>query len=723
MRRGVNALMGGVSMFAGMTFAGAVEAQILSEDIVVTAQKREQDLSEVPISITALSGDQMEKLGIERLQDLFKQAPGVSVNENGPALQLSVRGIQLYDFGDSNEPPVGLYIDEVYMGTLAGHSASTFDIERAEVLRGPQGTLFGRNTTGGLVHFVTRKPTREFEGYVAAQYGSFDQRMLEGAVSGPLSDQVRARVAVKYNEDDGWQKSETTGSHFAATDRLSGRAQLEVDVTDDVTVLFNIHGARVRDTSKHFGLMGLVDPATGSRCAPERARAGECIAGFGIPSLLDHRRVESERLKLHNNIDTYGGFARLTWDLGDKIELTSISAYESVDRFYEQDADSSLAPIFYSIDAVKAEQFTQELRLSGRSKMLQWVAGAFYYTDSKDMVFQNPTIVQAFGTDVGFENDSHLDLESWAVFGQADVYLTEQFYVTAGLRYTHDDKKLVISNDFANPIFTDHEFIDTGNLTWKIGGTWLPSDDLMAFASVSKGFKSGAFKTTFSRPGEAAPTGEENVISYEAGLKAEVIDNRLNVNASIFYYDYSDLQAQSVSSRDGTASSLLLNIGDVSIKGAEFEATGVITDNLETAVGISLLDTKIHSTVLSTGGIPFDGNEMAVSPPVSINGIVRYTVPAPIFGGETTLQTNAVYKAAHFLTPENQLTMKQDGYVIWDARVSWAAPGDKWTLEAFVENILDEQYASAAFTVDVLAFNSIIWERPRSWGVRARVSF
>jgi iron complex outermembrane recepter protein len=285
-------------------------AQSLMEEVVVTAQKREQNLQDVSVSVSAFSGDTIQELGFQNPHDIFSQIPNVSFNDEGTVPQVNVRGVQLFDFGDGNEPPVGFYVDEVYLGTLAGQTVGLFDIERVEVLRGPQGTLFGRNTTGGLMHFVTRKPTDKFEAGGSFQYGSHDQRIAEGFVSGPFSDRIRGRVAFKYQEDDGWQNNVNNGNNFAVTDTLAFRGQLEIDVTDDLSALVKIHTSDKDNTTQGYGLIGLLDPVTLAPCPIADARAGNCVTAVGDTSNLNRDDTKSGETNLRDETEIWGGILK-----------------------------------------------------------------------------------------------------------------------------------------------------------------------------------------------------------------------------------------------------------------------------------------------------------------------------------------------------------------------------------------------------------------------------
>jgi len=705
----------------------AAQAQVAAQDdslgdIVVTAQKRAESINDVPVSMAALGGDRLNDLGYTRAQEIFQQIPNVSFRESGGIPQLNIRGVQLNDFGNGNEPPIGYYVDEVYLGTLGGHISDIFDVERVEVLKGPQGTLFGRNTTGGLVHWITKKPTDEFEGYGAVQYGSYDQISVEGAVGGPLSQNVRGRVAVKYLRDDGWQKNlAIPGSRFSKDNNLSGRAHLDVDLSDDVTVLFNFHGSRIRGRSNAVVLMGLRDPSNVAvSCSDARALSGACVSVNGSPSTLKNpKRVYSDIPKLVQNLDTLGGFARVTANLSDKVELVSISAYEYVKRFYDQDADGSTVPLFYNFQSVKARQYSQELRLSGSAEGFRWILGAFYYRDHKgDLNFGVPQVIPAGSPGLGLRNQADIKTESWAAFGQVDVDLTDTLSATIGGRYTDESKKLRLSNDFAAPAFLDNEKISDGVFTYRTSLNYKPAEDTLIYLSASKGFKSGAFKTTFARQGEGKAAGTETLFSYELGLKSVLIPRRLSVNLTGFYNDYKDLQVASVGERDGVPGSFLLNVGDAKVYGMEAEATFVLFSGFDGSLGLGLLDTKIKSA-----NPVYDGNREAMAPSFRANGLLRYTPDVDVLSGKVTLQVNGTYMGKQFLAPENQSNLIQKSYFIAGSNISWTDQDRHLTASLFVNNIFDKAYATGGYQQLGLGFNGLFYGKPRIWGVRAGYSW
>jgi iron complex outermembrane receptor protein len=698
-------------------------AQIL-EEIVVTAQKRAQNLQDVPISITAFSGEELDNLGFEGPFDLFKQAPNVTLVGDTVFPQVNIRGVQAYDFGSGNEPPVGFYIDEVYLGTSSSQQGQLFDLERAEILRGPQGTLFGRNTTGGLVHYISRKPSEEFEARASVQYGSYDQRIVEGAIGTPLGEQIRTRLAFKYNADDGWQENILTNTDFMLTDVLAGRALLEIDISEDANLLFNIHGHTQDNRSDGFAVLGTLDPDTGATCPPERILAGDCVtlSGFrhGDPNPTE---IFSDLTELQHSIDSYGASAMLRWDVND-LELVSISAYEWSDKVYEEDADGP-DPFINAFFTVKAKQVTQELRLAGETNRLQWVVGAFYYNDKKeDLGITIPPLIALLGTTFGLQNEATLDTESWALFGHGEFQLNERFSFLAGVRFTTESKDLVISDSFAAPSFIDHESADSDKVTWKGGINWKVNNETLVYTSVASGFKSSAFNTILITPGQAAPVGEEENINYEIGIKSDSLSGgKLRFNAAAFYNDYSDFQVVTNQDIGGIPAVVFLNGGALDLYGADFELSFAATESLLFGFGLGLLEGEINAPAnVTVRGVPLDGKEPPHSPSVSLNALGRYDVDFERYGN-LMLQTTVTWEDEVFFEPNNDPVQREDDNLIWDARVRWESPGKQYYIEGFVDNILDEELVYAGFDVSSSGFIARIWQPPRRAGVKFGLNF
>ena len=707
----------------------------LMEEVTVTAQKREQNLQDVSLAITAFSGETIKNLGFQSSVDIVAQAPNTFFRPTGPTAIFSIRGINLLDFGDANEPPIGFYRDEVYRGTVAGQASQIFDLERVEVLRGPQGTLFGRNTTGGLVHFFTARPTEEFEGYAEIQYGSHNQKILEFAVSGPLSERVRGRFSMKYNKDDGWQENQFNGADFAATDVISGRAQLEIDLNEDANLLLRFEGTEQENTHQGYGHFGLQDPSTFAPCSQGMVRSSQCIdfsglLGFGPPGSFNDPspnpdEIFSEESDLPSNIDLYSTSATLTWKF-EHFDLTSITAYETVEKELEEDVDGGpFYPLtfLYEIDA---SQISQELRLSGETEHIRWVVGGFYFDDEKEDGFISiPGVIPLFGTTLGFQNEYEQETTAWALFTQTEWDLSEQVTLIGGLRYSDEEKDLFITDSLTAGNFQDKEELSTENLTGKIGLEWRPNDDVMAYASISTGFKSGAFNTSLVASGEAAPVGEEEITSYEVGIKTTLWDGRLRLNASAFYYDYEDVQSVAATATPGGGFPVtrFINAGDATVQGLEADMLFQPTDNLEMSLAVGVIDSEIDAdSTVTIDGFQLDGNELPMTPSLSLNGLIRYHIPTDN-SGTFTLQSDFRWQDDVKLRVDNDPLDTQKDYGVLNLRASWSSPSERYYATIFGENVTGEEYFEHAFSINTFGLQGVIWGKTEWYGVKFGMRF
>ena len=715
------------------------------EEIIVTAQKREQNLQDVAITVTAFSGDTLDELGIEEARDITALMPNVSMQNAENIAAFNIRGIQLLDFGDGNEPPIGFYVDEVYYGTPAGQVTGLFDLERAEVLRGPQGTLFGRNSTGGLVHFITRKPTDELDVQGSVDYGSDDEVIVKLAAGGPLGDSMRARVAGKYHNRDGWQRNSAGGDN-GTVDAWSMRGMVEFDIGNDATALVTLSHTDIENITAGNNSIGLqnpyvavpaaVTPFAGFTdfiypvpCDPEAVLKAQCVSLFGNSSITDPEHAGTTDV-LNNDTELFGANLRLTWAPNETMELTSITAWNTVDKRTTSDADG--LPMFFGLTyyVVDSKSFSQELRLSGNTDKMGWILGAFYYDDNKDTLeFNVPEVTAIFGP-FGTNGDATLDTETWAVFGQVEYSLTEQLALTGGIRYTDEQKDLLLANDLDNPTlipgtnipFLEEWGIDDSEVTWRAGIDWRPTDDVLTFVNVSSGFKSGAFNTNFSSPGTGAPSKPEKVINYEAGFKTTLLDSALRFNVSVFYSDYEDLQHVFVPA--GTISSVVDNVGDAEIYGLEAELTWLLSDHLDVLIGIGLLDSEVSSTATRPDGVkPFDNKELRYSPSFSANALVRYELPFPVLGGSLAWTNTFRHVGKHYGTVFNEYTDVQGDYQVFDTLLRWNSADSSYFLEAYVKNIGNKEYTVQQFVVEALGTASSSWDRLRHGGVRVGFNF
>ncbi|KAA1192658.1 TonB-dependent receptor [Pseudohalioglobus sediminis] len=738
--RGIAALFMAQSTMAG--------AQTVLEEITVTATKREENVQDVSISMTAMTGDMIEAFGFQDALEVFNQIPNVFADEGSFSGALTIRGNATLNPTLAGEGNVALYFDDVYRPQAYYGGNNLLDLERVEVLRGPQGTLFGRNSTSGLVHFISRKPTEEFEGYATLEVGSYDTRIIEAAISGPINDTISGRLAVQYHEDDGFQENlGPAGGDLAKTDRLTGRGHLNFELGERADLLLTVEASDRDDVGKGFHYWGLLDPVTLAQCDAKRIRAGACVGGggyFGLPAFgdpdLDPEKVYTE-LDPDNGensytLETSTGIARLNYSLTENIGLVSITAYETMSRFFNPDEDASATGVFggqfqlndhYSQDS---DQFTQELRLEGAHDGLEWTAGFFYFDEDRDAT----STVKDFETVQSPDTIVEASTESWAVFGQAAVTLGEQFRLIGGLRYTEDDKETEVLT--AGVRGSDE--LSSTSTDGKIGLEWRPREDWMFYGTISTAFRSGNFNTDllFGDISLLTSVKPEEVENYEAGFKLKLADGRAIVNGALFYQEVSDKQGISYDNALGAPAARLISIGDAKIQGAELEVLAAPIEQLELSLGVGWLDGEYEAPEdfyllanFGTGDRAFQGDQYfidgsslgASAPEWTVNGVVRYHLPTGDYGA-STLQLDFNYRDATEGIGGNDITYSEDR-LLTNLRLFWNSPSERWQVEAYVENIFEEEYIDNMYALSGVDYASGNMGRPRWYGVKLGVNF
>ncbi|MFC6633076.1 TonB-dependent receptor [Microbulbifer taiwanensis] len=717
-----------IALTVSLSPRASAEQQSVIEEISVTAQKREQSVQDVSVAVSAFSGDAIDKMGFEEGLDITQQVPNMNffaIFGEASSPSVSLRGISLVNFSDSWESPVSIYVDDVYRGNPAGSAIQLFDLERVEVLRGPQGTLYGRNTTGGLVHYVSRKPTEEFAAAASVGVGSYSERIVEGSVSGPVADSVRGRLAIKSTRNDGWQTNTVSGDKLNDTDNFGYRALLDFDLGDSGGLLLNVHGSSADQQSVGFAHMGYLEaPVDGAAtCAVSRIQNGECtsatFAMTGAEAVNGHFDPEhvaaSASEGMATEIDTFGTSATLSWDF-DHFSLTSISAYEELDKFLQDDADGTPVIWFDEQYAVDAEQYTQEIRLNGSGDNSTWVTGFYYYKDDRGLVTEAPTTADG----LWHREIVALDSESWALFGQLEYDLGAELTLVTGLRYTEEERDFT---EVSGPVFSSYDELDVKDdltesaTTGRIGLDWRPSDATLAYASLSSGFKSGGFSGSYNASLEATrPVKSEDITNFEVGIKTTLAD-RFRVNAAAFNYTVEGYQAQVfLTVADG---SVITNAGDVTGTGAEIEITAPIGDNFELIAGAGWLTTEFDSEqIFQVAGDSYtlDGNELPSAPELTYNLVARYYLDLGD-SGELVLQGDYAWQAEHFLQIENDPYSHHDSYGLANAKISWHSPADTYSVEAFARNLADERYFTYQNTLGS-DWGYGVWGQPRTAGLR-----
>lgn len=719
------------------------------DEIIVTAQKKEENVQDVPISISAFSGAALEAIGINESDQLGQFVPGLEIattsGKNSPLI-LFLRGAGLSDFNNNNAGPIGIYSDEVYISSPILTSFQFFDTERLEVLKGPQGTLYGRNTTGGAVKFVTSKPTEDFQFTGRASYSSFNTTDLEAAISGPISDKIRGRVAVSKNDSDGFVKNLTNGEKENGNDSLFWRGMLDFDVTDNLFVRANIHGASVDSKASKFNHLG---------------------SGPGNSNALGYVAPEDPFEGEYNqdgNIDTdaIGGYLEAKLNFGG-MELTSITAYDEADSFIPEETDASPLNIINIDYGVESKTLSQEVRLTGNFGNSNWLVGGFYLTETLD---QNQSvnlfsdlraftggISDPFGTAAGApilfaRTVNEQDTESFAIFGQTDFAVSDRLTLTLGGRYTDEKRDFLASaaleddmgfifpteggpvtlpgGEFPVYSFPDLSLSDNA-FSWRAGLDYALDDNVLLYASAARGFKSGGFNGGFlsldaaESAVQVQPYEPEFLTAYEVGFKSDLLDNRLRFNASVFLNDFKDLQVFTVENTGALPIQVLDNSSNASVVGAEFDVTFYPVENFLMNLSGSFLDSELEDFV-ANGGEDFSGNVIANTPKRSLSGLARYDYDLGNSGG-LYAQGSFAYKSDVFFTTDNNPIASQDSYTLVNARLGYNSEAQNWGLAVFAKNLGDVAYLTKVTDLTDFGIYTRTFGSPRSYGVELTFDF
>ncbi|GMM66896.1 TonB-dependent receptor [Alteromonas sp. MTD1] len=721
------------------------------EQITVTAQKRTQSIQEVPISVATLSGEKFESLfsGGEDILALAVRVPGLyAESSNGRvAPRFYIRGLGNTDFDLAASQPVSIIMDEVVMENVVLKSFPLFDVQQVEVLRGPQGTLFGRNTTAGIIKFDTVKPTQDLEGYAKAGFGSFGTMNFEGAISGGLTDELSARLSVLSQERDDYIDNAFTGEDDAigGYDEKAFRLQLLWEPSADFSALLNVHGRDLEGTASIF------------RANVFDKGSNDLNANYDRETVFYDGDLQGDGID--NNPQEYDGFGtslKLEYDM-DEVTFTSISALETAEGSSLGDIDGGFnrpdgtsGPGFIPFSAVTQdrlndlEQYTQEFRLSSNTRdAMNWQVGAFYY----DASFNVTSVDGFFGATTVFHEN-----QTWALFGQSSYQVNDKLNITGGIRYTHDSKSLVVGEQnvdgFALVIGAaqvqeyDDIDVDDGQASYELSANYRLTDDMSLFARYANGFRAQTIQgRDVAFEGAPSVADAETINSFEVGFKSDLLDDTLRLNAAAFFYTVDDMQFSAIGG--GNNFTALVNADKGEAYGFEVDAQWLATDELTFTAGYSYNHTEIKDDTLTVSpcgtnpGFDFtgnctvtdprpdgfnaliDGNPFPQAPESIFNFTARYTVPMGddgeffvftdwAFQGETNI---FLYEAVEFTTDNNF-----EGGL----RIGYENFAHNYTVALFGRNITNEDNVKGA-----IDFNNLtgIVNEPRVWGVEFKYTY
>jgi len=724
-------------------------------EVVVTAQRRSEDIQKVPISIQAFSARQMQDLGVKSSVDLGQITPNVDIAlpagaGNQPII--AIRGIGLNDYDTNNAGPNGVYVDEVYLSSPASQTFQTFDLQRVEILKGPQGTLYGRNTSGGAINFITAKPTDTFDARLHVEYGSFNTVNVEGAVGGPIAPRLDARIAFVKNNSQGYMHNALTGNRENGANNGALRLQLQWKPDDRLTVLWNLHGGYVDNRPVEYRHIGDLDPttlgnATPTQCSLAATNAGQCtdLFGYGTPSNFYGGSYNRQQ---HLKVNSVGSYLRADYSAGP-VTYTSITAFEHNDKIHPEDSDASPNQLLEINFGVRSNTFSQELRAAYKGTRLNWVGGLYYLHEN---LLQNQPIFILLGGDTVVTVPGAFDgiafqafdvnrqiTNAYAAYSQADYAITDKLKLVLGGRYTHEQKSFNYqgSDQFQMggeghfgplmPTANSRQSLSDSAFSWRAGLNYNLTPGVMAYASIATGFKSGDFNGSFLSLVQAEivrqlqPVRPEHVTAYEIGLKGSFLDRRLIVDLAAFYNDYRDLQVFELVPgvlQGELSTNVLDNAQKAHTEGLDIQVIAKPLEDLTLSAQVGVLDTKLDKFLASKSTVQADysGNQLPLSPHASASFIADYKLP--MGQNAVDLQFSATYKGHQFFDISNDPYTTQSAYWLENARIAYQLKDDHLEVAGFVRNLSGAKYLLDAFDL-TSPFGLIqgIVGTPRTFGV------
>jgi len=729
-------------------------------DIVVTAQFRSTNLQDTPLAITAMTGEQLAERSFSNIADVGKAAPSVTLRMGssgyGKSTQAYIRGIGQSDFNFALEPAVGFYVDDVYHASLFGTSFDLLDLERIEILRGPQGTLFGKNSIGGAVRLISQKPKDHFEASMEGTYGSYDRIDLRGMVNIPLiDDQLALRVSFASKEREGYvdrvdfacaypelagDLTPTVSDHgnsckvgtLGGESVRAGRAALRWTPAAGVEV--NLVAEIIRDNSEAAAdSLIYINTAAASLVNHNNNRL---IPAYGIP--FDERFIVDpyvtfatydsaflgRKVPAVNTVHSESYSGDITLDLSENVQLKSITAYQTFNGRFTQNANNSPLPLALTDNVAGFEQFTQEVRLVGSafSDMLDWAAGVFYFEGASTL--GGGAYLAA--SNIAFDQNDSTDATNRSAFLHGTLHLTERFSLTGGLRYTKESKTYRFDRTnvpSGTPFFPGGAFTSPESqfdrFDYKVGLDYQLTDDVMVYGQFSTGFKGGGINPRPFTPASAVPFGPETLNAYEIGLKSDLFDRLVRLNLAAYHSDYSNLQLSANGfDNNGAPSIVISNAGQARINGVEAELEIRPAVGFQIDMSASYTDFKIKDLGAAAGvsGGPTLDSKAPGSPEWKYNAGVQYRADLGN-GGTLTPRVDVYYQSEVFNEWTNNPRAAQEGYAVANARLTYNAPDDEWYAALSVTNLFDEFYYVNKFIQSGTYIFTGQPARPREWAV------
>ena len=770
MNRIIKFLAAAIAQLAGAPTAVHAQVPLVQlEEIVVTAQKRPESVQDIPIAISAFTAETLTDLRILHSDDLERFTPNLTWKPNGAGGSIGIRGVIDTVFTTNQVGSVAIVVDDVGLNSPVVNTFSLYDLERVEVLRGPQVTLYGRSTTGGAINFITRHPHVDdgANGYLQATYGDYGYVALEVAGGTPINDRLAVRAAGFLEQRGGTMDNRVTGSEDMERDNRGARLSLAGNLAERLRIFASMHVAASRGDYNRYKSVGMLDPVTGGPCTYIRNSdpGNGCMDAGGFSDSGDFSEGYSDLPGPTNDVDAYGGTVNLAWRLGS-AELVSITAYNHNELRRSEDSDGgprALSEVYFSAET---GQFSQEIRLASTngSNELAWVGGIFYLDEDQDgltanMIREpaNPAQPPQFRSQAFDQSDV-----IWSGYAQVDIPFAQRWTLTAGARYSSESKSGVsetlrapietaipaslplgtfLDEDFARSVAVNVDapppdfepvtgpFIAPFDKTWDDWGGRLalafrPNDRSMVYGSVSKGFKGGTFNfvaavrlsSEAQRLNFQQGVDPEKLTTYEVGGKIELLERTLRMNLALFHNDYSD--QQSFTFKD--FGPVLVNAAESSIDGAELELEWMPADGWVVTGALGLLD-AVYDEFIDTDGSDYSGNQMIQAPDLNWSGMIRRTWDTT--WGALAAQASFHHVDDQYFGANNAPASLVESHSTYDAQLRFSVgESGRYDWTVWGRNLGDERFCINA-AITPLGSAQCMVNEPRTFGLTLRASF
>ena len=675
------------------------------EEVVVTAQKRAQSLQDVPIAISAFTSDDLDRINSATLADLQYSTPNLTVSPNGRSnASIGIRGVSDFSRNPGYDNRVGVYVDGLFVGRSAAANQATLDLERIEVLRGPQGTLFGKNTVAGAISLTTKAPSNEFYGFVKAEIGNYSRQSVTAMVNAPLTDNLFAKVMINDTQRDGHVKNLFTGGDLNGLDDQSIRLQLRYE-GESTSATFSVD----QDERK----------------APFHGREALVNAPAYAPAPYEVRFDEPQR----QDIELEGMGLVIDHELSNGMSFSSLTGYRKTDFKNNAEEDytdsqvitSPYSRVTSSLGEV-SEQTSQEFRwVSPTNDSLDYTFGLYYF----DQTNESNSSAALLGGVVSVQVPATVDVTSYAAYIHGNVSISEKLQFTGGVRYTYEEKDVQFDITDTTGLFINASYNDsfsTDDISPKLGLNYFMTDDTMVYVSYGRGFKSGGWNVDFVSTLEQLAFDDESVNSAEIGIKTTLWDGRARVNLAYYDAQYDDFQVrQFVETSAGSTVATITNAGEVTTTGIEADIEILLTDNITLWATYGDTDSTFDKFKNGGGaGIDFDGNKLADAPETTYS--VALEARVPMASGEVVAQIDYNYRDDFYTNPNNAAINTVQSYDLTNARIGYEPASGNWSVHAWVKNLSDNDdiiYASRSF----LGLPRGTYMEPRMTGLTVKYNF